>query len=68
MCTLVSQHGLHLHSNVLDYFCKLWAEKGQDVVADISGAVVLLVIVGSTISLLLSEARTALPHVVNVLH
>lgn len=66
MGTLVSPHGLYLHSNVLDSLHKLWAEKRQDVVADISGTVFLLVIVGSTIRLLLCEVRTALPHVGSV--
>jgi hypothetical protein len=63
MRSLVSQHGSYLHSNVLNSLHKLWAEKPQDVVADINGAVVLLIIVGSTIRLLPSEMHTALPHV-----
>jgi hypothetical protein len=68
MCTLVSQHGSYLHSNVLDSLHKLWAERREDIVTDISGTVVLLVIVASAIRLLLSGAATALPHVGSVLH
>jgi hypothetical protein len=68
MCTLVSQHGSYLHSNVLDSLHKLWAERREDIVTDISGTVVLLVIVGSTMRLLLSEAATVVPHVGSVLH
>jgi hypothetical protein len=68
MRALVSQHGCTYTLKVLDSLHKLWAERREDIVTDISGAVVLLVIVASTIRLLLSEAATALPHVGSVLH
>jgi hypothetical protein len=68
MRALVSQHACTYTSNVLHCLHKLWAEKPQDVVADITGAVVLLVVVGSTIRLLLSQVHTALPQVGTVLH
>ena len=48
------------HFNVLNFVHRLRAERGQDVVNVAVMIVVLLVIVGSTIILLLSDASTVL--------
>ena len=48
------------HFNVLNFLHRLLAERAQDVVNVAVMTVVLLVIVGSTILLLLSDASTVL--------
>jgi len=60
MRNLVGQRELLHTSNVLSFLHRLRAERAQDVLNDAALTVVLLVIVGSTIILLLSDASTVL--------
>jgi hypothetical protein len=54
------------HCDVLDCVDKLWAEKRENALNHVLVAVVLFVIVGSTIKLLLPDAITVLLHVLHV--
>jgi hypothetical protein len=56
------------HYDVLDSVDKHWAEKRENAINHVLVAVVLFVIVGSTIKLLLPDVITALVHVSSATH
>lgn len=68
MRTIASERGSFHTENVVNSVDKRWAEERENALKHVLVAVVLFVIVGSTITLLVPDAITLLLHVGSATH